>query len=151
MIKQRMKFPFAVLVMIVLVLGQSYAQRGQQMNGERPSPEERAAKMTEKMTEKLGLNDYQSDQIAALNTDLAASLGSLKDSDLTRDEKKEAAKSLRDTYNSNVSGILDADQYQKFQKWQEKKMDRRKGQRGGKGKRGGQCQGHGNDTSLERG
>ncbi len=140
-----LKSVLATLILAIVCTSGMMAQRGQGKlahNGERPSPTERAERITQKMTERLDLNDYQSDQVASLNLDLANEIKSLKESDMPREEKKAAAKELRDEYNSNIVEILTPEQNEKFLKWQEK----RKGKRGGKGKGKGNCSGgHGSE------
>lgn len=101
--------------------------------GERPSPEDRAARLLERMTKKLDLNDYQVDQIEALNTNMLAQTAAIKESDLEREEKKEAIKTLRDAHKDNIKALLDAEQSSKFEKWQENRGNKRKG-RNPKGK-----------------
>ncbi len=131
-----MKSVLATLILAIVCTTGIFAQKGQGKqvrNGEKPTPEERATRMTEKMTKKLELNDYQSDQMASLNLNLAQNVLEIKNSDLEREEKRESIKSLRDNYNSKVAGILSPEQNTKFLQWQEN----RKGKRGGKGQRGG--------------
>ncbi len=127
------------LIMVVGVNAQNGERPGPR--GERPnhSPEERAEKMTQRMTKKLGLNEIQVSQVASMNQNHAAQLAQIKQSDLEREEKKAKAQELHAAYNQQMEGILSAEQYDKFITAQERRRDKIKGNRGkgkGKGRRG---------------
>ncbi len=126
-------------VMVIGVNAQNGERPGQR--GERPnhSPEERAEKMTQRMTKKLELSEIQASQVASMNQNLAAQLAQIKQSDLEREEKREEVKALHTAYNAQMEGILSAEQYDKFIIAQERRRDKIKENRGkgkGKGRRG---------------
>ena len=134
--KQILKSTVATLMLAIMFSAVSFAQgKGpKQQDGKRPSPTERAEKMTQRMVKQLGLNDYQTDQIRPLNIRLAEQLGEIRDSDMTKEEKKAATKAPKKAYNEEIKGILTEEQYKKFR--MARKRHQRKGGKGG-GKKGG--------------
>ncbi len=78
---------------------------------ERKSPEERASNQTERLTEKLSLNDEQKQEVLkhslSLHTGLEALHNQNKDD---HKAKREEAKSLFDTWQANVEQVLDEKQ-----------------------------------------
>jgi hypothetical protein len=134
--KKIMKSIVATFTLAILFTGVTFAQgRGQvSQNGERPSPEERAERMTEKMTEHLGLNDYQADQVAPLNLGMATAVADIKDSDQTKEEKRAAVKAAMQNHDEQIKGILTDEQYEKFAEARKRRLKKKKGQH-----QGGNC------------
>ncbi len=122
----------------------TFKSKKHNQNGDRPTPTERAERITEKMTKKLELSDYQSDQVGDLNLNLANQISSIRKSEMTKDEKREEIKGLRTGYQSSISGILTPEQNEKWLQWIENRKNKREesgkrphhGNRG-KGERGG--------------
>lgn len=134
-----MKLTVMTFVLAIIFSTSAMAQRSGDdfKKGNRPSPEERAAKSLEKMTKKLELNDYQVDQIKAMQENTIAQAESIKNSDMERADKKEAIKALRDEQKNELKALLDAEQLEKFEKWEAKREERGgKGKGKGKGPRG---------------
>ncbi len=128
-----MKFVLGTFLAIVFISSAALAQRGPMPNnGDRPSPEERAEKRTEKMAEKLGLDDYQTAVLSDLNLATAQELQNIRNSELEREEKKEAAKSVKENYLVEMENLLTPEQFELFEELREK----RKGKGKGKGKSG---------------
>lgn len=99
--------------------------------GKRPklSPQEKAEKTTEKMTEKMGLTEKQSAEVYQIT---------LKYAEL-REVNKEKAKAdrhvMKNDFNAEMQKVLTPEQYKQFIIAQEKRIERRKERqrRGGRG------------------
>jgi len=107
---------FASLFMLSLNV---YAQDHQHkaMNA---TPEERANKLTDWMKKNLQLNDNQVSQVQALNLKYAQQNESLKGGTDTKEQKMKTMKANETARDSELKGILTADQYKK---WQAKKSE----------------------------
>lgn len=132
--KQIMKSIAATLVFAIVLSVGAFAQKAPQQ-GTPPTPQERAERMTTKMTEKLGLNDYQADQIRPLNLELATQLQDIRQGDLAQEDKKAAAKAAHKDYDGQVKGLLTEEQYQKFAEARKRHMMKKKKKKGGQGQR----------------
>lgn len=84
------------------------------------------AKMQEKTKQDLGLTDAQSQQLAAANKDFFKSMSDLHKNSASSDSATRRAQfqSLRTAYETKVKGILNADQYTKWQDRQKQMMAR---------------------------
>ncbi|SCB84946.1 hypothetical protein GA0116948_101519 [Chitinophaga costaii] len=73
--------------------------------------------MQEKMKEELGLTDTQSQQLATANKDFFKHMGELHKNSASSDSatRRTQFQTLRTNYESTVKGILNADQYAKWQ------------------------------------
>ena len=87
------------------------------------TPEERAAKHTEKLTEKLSLSPEQTSKVAAINTEFAAKRKAAKEAE----GGKEAKKALRSEHKAAIKAVLTPEQVAIFETM-------KKGRRGGKGR-----------------
>ena len=87
------------------------------------TPEERAAKHTEKLTKKLSLSPEQTAKVAAINTEFAAKRKAAKEAE----GGKEAKEALRSEHKAAIKAVLTAEQIAIFDTM-------KKGRRGGKGR-----------------
>jgi len=96
------------------------------------TPEERAAKHTERLTEKLSLSAEQATKVAAINTDFAAKRKAAKDSATDREEGRAAKEALRSEHKTAIKAVLTPEQIATY----EAMKSEGKGRRGHKGERG---------------
>ena len=153
--KNRMKKILAMLVMGMMMAGTTYAQnapqkerkqrteqRGERIQKHRKSPEEMAAKRTQKLTQKYDLNKSQQKKLQALNLKhaqekhaLHANRGEARDHRSARGEmqasKARYEAELKDILNKKQYAQYEADKAEKRAK-HEQKREQRKAQRGEK-------------------
>lgn len=96
----------------------------QRRGGERPSPEERAKKSTERMAEHLELSEAQKTQILDLNLEFAKAQ---EDQMEERREQGEARKEAMQAQEEKIKAILTPEQ---AEKWEVAKKERNRGRRG---------------------
>jgi len=84
------------------------------------TPEERANKLTDWMKKNLQLNDKQVSQVQAINLKYAHQNESLKGGTDTKQKKMKTMKSNEQARDTELKGVLTADQYKK---WQAKKQE----------------------------
>lgn len=143
----------------VLMAGTSFAQtqtspqknkkahtehRGAKQDGvkkARKSPEEMAQMRTDKMSEQLGLNAFQKNQLQALNLkqaqEMQAMRGTKKNAE-NRSQAREARKASHARWQAELKSILSAQQYAKYEANQAEKRSRFEGRqdKGSKENRG---------------
>ena len=92
---------------------------------DKKTPEERAAKRTEQMTKDLGLSAEQVAKVNTINLNFARAMGDVKEikDEATRKGRSEALKTKRDT---DMQGVLTADQFTKMKELRDKKKDENK-------------------------
>lgn len=108
-----------------LLVFTSLSVAAQQEKRERPSPEERAQKMTEKMAEELELSEAQKAQILALNLDQAKKRQAQMDKEMA--ERKVRSEEMK-AHQEEIKEVLTAEQRTK---WEEIKMEQRDHRRPG--------------------
>lgn len=96
----------------------------QRRGGEKPSPEERAKKSTERMAEHLELSEAQKTQILDLNLEFAKAQ---EDQMEERREQGEARKEAMQAQEEKIKAILTPEQ---AEKWEVAKKERNRGRRG---------------------
>ena len=101
--------------------------------GKDKSPEDRAAHHTERLTEKLSLNETQIQKLASINLDFAKKIAAAKEENEDREAGKEAVKALRTQHKNAIKTILTAEQTTQF----EAMKDRKRGPKS-KGRKGDQ-------------
>lgn len=105
-------------------------RRGAGNGANRPAPEERAEKMTDKMVEALGLNAKQAKALEEVNLDFAKKREALSaEKSKKNNADKDAMKQLREEQKRAIEKILTPEQ---LKKWEEIKSE--KGGHKGKGK-----------------
>ncbi len=132
--KQTMKIFGATLMLALMmstvVMAQDHVKR-QNPQGEKPSPEERAERMTTKMTQHLGLNDLQAEQIGIMNSSFTSSVASIHESNLEKEQKKTALKEAFSNYEGQIQNVLTEEQFNKFLKAKERRLEKRKDRKNG--------------------
>ncbi len=133
----------AVMATITTISAQPQGQKPQ--GGERPTKEEMAEKMNEKMVEELGLSKSQATKLAAINATFAEAREGAKGGERgeKRGEGDDVMKAAKQAYLKSMVQLLDDDQIVKFMEMKEQRQRpqmQRGGQRGGgpQMQRGGQ-------------
>jgi len=117
-----------IMILTILTVFVAIPGFSQEDNPEHPkkenmkklTPEEKAKKRTEKMTEVLGLNDDQASKIEAINLEHAVEMDEIK---LEHKALKERAKKQRETTETNIKSVLTTEQQAVFE---EKNKERKK-------------------------
>ncbi len=104
------------------------------------TPEDRAQKRTERMTQKLALTADQAAKIGAIHLEVAREVKAIKESTTDREAGKKAVKALRTEASTAIKALLTPEQLTKYEEGEK----RRRG-----GKMGKSGKGHGG-TATER-
>ncbi len=117
---------------LALTMAMGLMAQDADMDGKgKKSPEERAKNRTEMMTKELGLTPEQIAKVNTVNITHARGVDDLKG--MTDDKvKKERSKALRDKRDSDLKGILTAEQFAKMESLREKKKAVEKDKKVGK-------------------
>lgn len=128
-----MKKVILASIMMLFCLG-AFAQRGD------VTPEDRAKRQTQRLTEQLSLNADQEKQVLALNLDRVKKMEEARAAGNATSNNREAFQAAQEEYTKKLNAILTAEQQEKYKKMQEEMR-----QRGGRqnGPRGGQGAGEG--------
>jgi periplasmic protein CpxP/Spy len=139
-----MKKLIMIAAIFMMTYAGAFAQRGQDnrkggQQKEMQTPEQRAEKMTMKMTEELGLSEDQKQKIYQINLENAQKRQEQRESmQVEREAKRAEMQAKAKAQNDQIEAILTPEQKTK---WEEVKMENRKeireGSRGGRGHRGG--------------
>lgn len=145
-----MKKLLMIAALFTLTIAGAFAQRGQGGSKEgQPkeslTPEQRADKMTNRMTEELGLSEDQKQKIYKINLDNAQKREAQRAAmEEDRKAKRAEMQAQNQVQNEQIEAVLTPDQKTK---WQEVKKENRKeiqersgsgrGHRGGRGSSGG--------------
>ncbi len=114
-------------LMLIGVLG--FAQPGQRnMN-----PEDMAKRQTEQIKEAVGLDDKQEKQVYELNLESGKKMRTMRDEMQggNSDGMREKMTELRTEQDKKMKAILTADQWKKYEKYQEERRARWNDRRGG--------------------
>jgi hypothetical protein len=84
-------------------------------DGQMPTAESRASKMTEWMKTNLSLTPDQLSKVQELNMKYAVRMDSLRNSSLEKQDKHAAMKSGNEAKDSELKGILTSEQYATYQ------------------------------------
>lgn len=116
---------FALGFGILLSVG-AMAQEQQGKPRKQLTPAERQEKMVETYKKNLDLTDKQTQKLQAINQQHVKQMQELRnDQHLTRDAKKEKMKALHASREAEITAILNAEQKQKYEAWQEKREARK--------------------------
>ena len=147
-----MKKTFMVLALGLLVAGSAVAQQapqkerkhrteqraGKDRRGDR-TPEEQAARRTEKMSKELGLNKSQTRKLQALNLkqmqQREAMRAQYKDGNKRDRGQRQEMKAAREQWNAELKDILTKKQYAQYQEQREQMRAQHKERRGRDGMR----------------
>ena len=98
----------------------------QQRGGERPTPEQRATKMTEKMAEELSLSDDQKKQVLEINLERAKKMDLDRADRMKENEAKKAENDTRKEemkkQDEQIKAVLTEEQ---LAKWEEIKLSQK--------------------------
>lgn len=130
----------ALTAMLFLALTTTFAQRGFDRQGERPTAEERAQRQTERLQEELKLSEEQTASVKAVNEKYAKKMEELwQNRPDEREAMREQMQSLKAEREKEITAVLSEEQTQQWEALKAKKQKRfqegRK-KRKGKGKRG---------------
>ncbi|MBL8000366.1 MAG: hypothetical protein JNL05_00270 [Flavobacteriales bacterium] len=100
---------------------------------EQKTPEERAKRHTERMTQELGLTAEQSAKVGDINLRYVDVLADLKASGQDKEVMKEQGKALRDKRDEELKLVLTAEQYSKMMTLREQKRKEAKAKRAASG------------------
>lgn len=135
-----MKKLLMIAALFTMTFAGAFAQRGQGSQQKEPmTPEQRAEKMTMKMTEELGLSEDQKQKIYQINLENAEKRQVQREAmEEERKAKREEMQAQTKAQNEQIVAILTPEQKTK---WEEVKKENRKeirgGTRGGRGHHGG--------------
>lgn len=93
-------------------------------NDAKLSPEQRAEKLTQKMTKNLQLNQQQTAKVAEINLNNAKQIAEIRNSTLSRYEKFNKIQSIEQHVSGEFRQILTPEQYKKFELGKEKRKDK---------------------------
>jgi len=110
---------------LALVASMSLMAQDADTDNDKKTPEERAKHRTEVMTKELGLDAEQIAKVNTINLNFARAMGDVKEikDEVTRKGRSEALKTKRDT---DLQGVLSADQFTKMKELRDKKKDEHK-------------------------
>jgi len=95
----------------------------QEEKKEEKSPEVRAEKMTQKMSDGLGLDEKQTGELKVLNLDFVTEMKRIKsDESLEKDARKTQMQEIKETRNNGLKTILSAEEFAKYQEMEAKKI-----------------------------
>lgn len=124
--------------LMVMISLSTFAQQGK--SGEKPSPEERAKKMTERIATELELTEAQKNQVLAINLDYAKQRETEMEA---RKVEMEARKKAQQEHEAKIQVVLTEAQKAKWVELKDERKVQRKGRpggevhhRGGMGKKG---------------
>ena len=132
-----MKRFYLLLASFVLVCGMAMAQPQGEPGGQGRTfdPSKMAEKRTEQMTKELSLSDTQKTAVLSLNKEFFSNMqaqgakvrpeGSDKPDRAQMKEMFKQMKVMRDDFNARLQKILTPEQYQKYQKNEEARRERR--------------------------
>lgn len=112
----------AVMAMALLIGGIAFGQNSVQ----KPTAQERAVRLTERMTKTLELNADQAQKISDINLGIAAkNQGIRENTNFTSEQKKEIYQSNYEAAKSMYQGVLTEAQFKKFIALEKERMDRK--------------------------
>ncbi|MGI4885300.1 MAG: hypothetical protein ACRYFR_10115 [Janthinobacterium lividum] len=128
------KYLFPLLAAFALTAGAANAQTTPPQDGGRPSPEQMAARQSERMTKELGLNADQTTKVqqimAARDQEMQAMRGQMQGGTATREQMRDQMMAGRTKYDAQFKAVLTPDQYTKYTAMQAERMQRGPGGRG---------------------
>lgn len=126
-------------MIVAMAMTVAFAQNNDN-RGERRGPRQMdATEMTNRMSERLGLNDSQKNKVLELNKELVktreAEMKNRKDAKNDRQKQFEAMRKNQEKYESELKKILTEDQYKQYQQMRPRQQGQRRGR--GFGRPGG--------------
>lgn len=126
-------------MVVAMAMTVAFAQNNDN-RGERRGPRQMdATEMTNRMSERLGLNDKQKTQVLELNKDfvktIEAEMKNRRDAENDRQKQFETMRKNHEKYESELKKILTDDQYKQYQQMRQRPQGQRRGR--GFGRPGG--------------
>ena len=115
---------FLFLAAVLLTIGNLNAQNRQQR-----SPEERAKNQSERLTEKLKLNDDQKQKVYDIVLKYAKERGTQMSSDMTREQRMEEFQKTQKKESEELKEIFTDEQKKEYDKYLEEMRERRRNDR----------------------
>lgn len=128
-----MKGIHKIMMIAILALFCSSSLLAQPRSGKKMSPEERAAKTTEKMVKKLNLDEAQSEKVAAINLTNTKKAMEIRKSKREQSARRTAMESLRGELEKEMQLVLTEEQFTAWKKMNANR-DRKQGKRGKRNK-----------------
>lgn len=118
-------------MVVAMAMTVAFAQNNDN-RGERRGPRQMdATEMTNRMSERLGLNDSQKTKVLELNKELVktreAEMKNRKDAKNDRQKQFEAMRKNQEKYESELKKILTEDQYKQYQHMRPRQQGQRRG------------------------
>jgi hypothetical protein len=137
-----MLFATALLIGGVSIAQEKDAKSAEMSQEKKSTPEERATRLTKRMTEKLKLSTDQSSRIGDINSGIAQKNQGIRDNTtMAKEEKMKLIKSNHDARVAMYRDVLTAEQMTQYEAWEKEKMEKHtehkaevKGKGKGKGK-----------------
>lgn len=127
----------AVMAIALVMTGLVFAQEG---NKQRPTPEERAYRLTTKMIKHLTLDGEQASKVAEINLGIAQKNEGVRTNEtMSADQKKEMIEFNNAARKELLKGVLTAEQmtkYEAFEKEMAAKREQKKAEREASGEKG---------------
>jgi len=131
----RIQKSLTAVLALLLCLNLAQAQGPQRGGFADITPEERAEKQTEVMTERLGLDEEQAATIKDLNLTFAEKVKEVRDNSESRETTREAMTTVHKEHAAAIKEVLTGEQFQKWENAQKRRgPEKGKGKRKGKGK-----------------
>ena len=114
------------LAIFAFISGLSSAFAQQELSGDgKMDPVRRAERFTKKMTTELSLDASQQERIKAINLDRFKQISEARNT-FAQDKStlRTKVKEINDNYYSTVTGVLNADQFAKFQEMKEEMKEK---------------------------
>ena len=147
------KYLFPLLAAFALSAGAAQAQAttpAPTQGGPQGSPDQMAARQTERMTQALGLSADQTTKVqailAARDQEMQGMRGQVQSGAVTREQMRDQMMAGRAKYDAQFKTVLTPDQYTKYTAMQAERM-----QRGGQGMAQGMGQGAAPDSTALKG
>ncbi len=126
---------FGILFIVMLAVSTMSMAQGFGGGGQQMSPEDRAKQQTAQIKEAVGLNADQEKKVYDLNLESGKQMAKMREDMQGGGGDFEAMRtkmtSMREEQDKKMKAILTADQWTKYQKWQEENRARRGGPGGG--------------------
>ncbi len=114
---------FAIIIFCFVVCAGVGLAQDEKGDKDKKTPEERAAHRTDKLTEKLSLNEEQKSQVSVATIDHFKSMKEMKS---RMKALKEEMKAERDAYDSKIQSVLTQEQQIKYAEMKEERRKRNK-------------------------
>ncbi len=122
-----------ILFIMIATVGVTFAQQADGRSRHSRTPEERAELMTNRMVKDLALTNEQAAKLKEVNLAQAKEMEAIRSSQAEdRKENREEAKAVVSSTEEKYKEILTPEQFEKYQKNKEERIDKRKERSGGR-------------------